>query len=60
MGLGATVIQPAEKGGGIKIFQLLEVLPMEIGKSAVISELFESNLVNLAYRGAFPETLTPA
>lgn len=46
--------------GNAKIFQLVEVLPMEIGKSAVISELFESNLFNLAYRGAFPETLTPA
>lgn len=58
---GATVIQPAEKGkGNAKIYQLVEVLPMDIGKDGVIPELFESNLANQAYRGAFPQISTPA
>lgn len=58
---GATVVHPGQKSkGNAKIYQLVEVLPMEIGKGVVISELFGSNLVNLAYRGAFPQILTPA
>lgn len=55
------MIHPGEKGkGNVKIYQLVEVLPMEIRKGIVISELFESNLVNLAHRGASPQILTPA
>lgn len=58
---GATEIQPGEKcKGNVEIYQLVEVLPMEIRKSAAIFELFESNLVNLAHRGSFPQILTPA